>query len=56
MKNVSDEYAYALYLLALENQCSEQYLHELGEIDKILLQNPQYITLLDSPMLGSIDL
>lgn len=50
MKNkISTEYAEALFALAIEQGKEEQYYNELSLVNELMLKNPEYIQMLDSP-------
>ncbi|MBQ3589384.1 MAG: F0F1 ATP synthase subunit delta [Clostridia bacterium] len=52
MKNkISTEYAEALFMLALEQDKTEEYYKELTLVNDLFLDNPEYIALLVSPAL-----
>ena len=50
MKNkISTEYAEALFMLALEQDKTEEYYRELSLVNDLFLDNPEYIALLVAP-------
>ncbi len=51
MKTIGEEYAIALYELAAEADSVDVILSELEAISKLLLDNPDYVKLLDTPTL-----
>lgn len=51
MKTIGEEYAIALYELAMEAKLEEETANELNAIEKILSENSDYVILLDNPTL-----
>ncbi len=49
MTEITKEYASALFMLALESKKEELIGGELGEIEKLLEENPDYVIILESP-------
>ncbi len=49
MSEVSKEYSRALYELACEEHCEDEYLGEIRDIDGIFAKYPEYIRLLGAP-------
>jgi len=53
MSEVSKEYGKALYEIAQDDGCEEDYLTELREIEKLLSANPDYVRLLSVPNISA---
>ena len=49
MSNVSVEYAQALFMLAAENNCLDEYKEKLGVIRDAVAESPEILDVLDSP-------
>ena len=49
MSNLSKTYANALFELSLEENIADEVLCQSKEIKELLLQNPEFIRLLDTP-------
>lgn len=55
MARISNEYAEALFALALENDCVDEYSDALDTISEIMTENPEYIDFLASPDISKHD-
>ena len=49
MSNVAIEYAQAIFMLAAENDCLDEYKVKLGAIRDAVTENPEILDVLDSP-------
>ena len=49
MTQTIKEYANALFMLASENHCAEDFSVHLGTIDAMVKDNPEYLNFLESP-------
>lgn len=52
MKNMSKEYALALFMLAKEENMEHEYYEALGMLSDVLAENPQYKDFLSSPRIS----
>ena len=52
MKNMSKEYALALFMLAKEENKEHEYFEALGIISEVFKDNPEYIDFLSSPRIN----
>ncbi|HAX83278.1 MAG TPA: ATP synthase F1 subunit delta, partial [Ruminococcaceae bacterium] len=49
MAQISNEYAEALFALAMENESVKEYSEALDIVLKVMIENPEYIDFLASP-------
>ncbi len=49
MTQTIKEYANALFMIASENNCAEDFSKHLGIIDETVKENPEYLNFLESP-------